>query len=116
MNCQFPITDRFVDFVLSKLERSSLFDFQGLINLSFEKTSLLVDDVLVKLNNLFYQQIKEELKYFFVINLLNLINFFNLLFLKLKNVQNSGFNNSCSDFNWKYMLRSSLFNLSNKTL
>ncbi len=62
MNCQFPIAESFINFLLFKLETSSLFDFQGLINLSFEKTTTLVDDVLIKIKYLLTNEIKQEIQ------------------------------------------------------
>ena len=62
MKCQFPIAESFINFLLFKLETSSLFDFQGLINLSFEKTTTLVDDVLIKIKYLLTNEIKQEIQ------------------------------------------------------
>jgi len=62
VNCQFPIAESFINFLLFKLETSSLFDFQGLINLSFEKTTTLVDDVLIKIKYLLTNEIKQEIQ------------------------------------------------------
>ena len=66
MNCQFPILDSFIDFILHKFESSRIFDIHGLINFGFEKTSYLVDDVLIKFKHDFFDDIKQELKYILI--------------------------------------------------
>ena len=63
MQCQFPIIDSLIDFILFKLESSRIFDIRGLINFGFEKTTYLVDDVLIKFKHDFFDEIKQELRF-----------------------------------------------------